>query len=1069
MNRIGIKSVVLLSLTCIAINAFAMIVPESDVRKAAEAFVSTDPIGSSVLSGRTIANVSTRDMLWIVALAPNGHIIFGGSDLVDPIVGFSKNDFAEPDPGSPAFAVLEGADSSVTALEAQGGGTRHERWTKLLGGGMAKKGLLRADNPSSGAVVVEPFLTGRFDQCQPYNDYAPVHNPAEVATPYRGRCPCGCVATAAAHIFHHFKWPARIDGTISHTQNVLRDNSGAFIDFPIRFNGHVPIDWSAISSIYSSYSGGYDLRGSVAESVRYPIARLILWCDVLAQMEFWFGGSGATYDTIAGNVSDWYTPGHWVEVGANADYSQVFSDLQAGVPLQVGLDGHQVVAHGLAFDGSSTYIYLNFGWSGRDDGYYNLDNSTIDLQMQEIFVGHYPRAKPQIDPLPKVCGTSLALNWHFPDLYTNKLSGFTVSLKKTVTETSTFREDFSAPNGIMSGDSGIFKVGAHSKGYDGNLLYCVSSYLDSTGEYVTMNSSYYTFPAIYTLTSASVLTFRIRSCYAFNNNLELQARFNGGEWTTIMSPYLSEYDDDSGWGTERLYLGNHGGETIQLRFYKAYVDGACYPEQDCILIDDVVLTDVLAQGSAVTRDVSASARSCAFAGLDAGSACTFTVTPIVSGTLAPAETSAPVATSIEGVRRTPVPGAQSYSSQNLVFSTSDTSGVWSHSYDDYGSVVDSSSVKGIFYCTITAKLPGEISETSTLSFQWSASNYQNSGANSWSAIFIDGSGNEITIGSGSSSSDVSRRSVNLPLAEFKGQSGTIRISYSHSGSAWVNSAGVLYAPMVTNVLVPSVPAVAWDTETLVARGTPEILSVSDVSESAMSEGLYGECGTNTTIFSVVCSDTVEMLEARSSHLSLVSDNDVTVATEGNGVFKVYLTPSGINESNFRSRMILTLVGTDSNGTKCYKDLSLRFSQVELAPTEVHVTATTSSGGEFSVAIPHSWLEEKGLVASGSDAAAYETALVPTADADSDGLPNWAEYVCGTDPSDADDKLTVSITMVDGEPVVTYTPDDGRIAIGFKAVIKGTTNLAAALSTWEVVTDTRTSTCRFFSVEIVPED
>ena len=60
-------------------------------------------------------------------------------------------------------------------------------------------------------------------------------------------------------------------------------------------------------------------------------------------------------------------------------------------------------------------------------------------------------------------------------------------------------------------------------------------------------------------------------------------------------------------------------------------------------------------------------------------------------------------------------------------------------------------------------------------------------------------------------------------------------------------------------------------------------------------------------------------------------------------------------------------------------------------------------------------------------------------------------------------------MVDGEPVVTYTPDDERIVSGFKAVIKGTTNLAAELSAWEVVTDTRKSTCRFFRVEIVPEN
>jgi hypothetical protein len=307
--------------------------------------------------------------------------------------------------------------------------------------------------------------------------------------------------------------------------------------------------------------------------------------------------------------------------------------------------------------------------------------------------------------------------------------------------------------------------------------------------------------------------------------------------------------------------------------------------------------------------------------------------------------------------------------------------------------------------------------------------------------------------------------VSLPLGDYANKSGVITISFSFSTSnGYSYGNGVISNVKVTNVLVPSVPAVVWDTETIVALGTPEILSVS-----AVSEGFYGECWTNTTTFSVVCSETVEALEARPSHLSLVSDNDVSVSKVDNGVFKVCVTPSGINESNFRSRMILTLVGTDSNGTKCYKDLSLRFSQVEPKPTEVHVAATTSSGDDFSVEVPYSWIESFGLAAPNSDAAAHEAALASTADADSDGLPNWAEYVCGTSPTDPTEKLVAFITMVNGEPVVTYSPGDSQIAAGFKAVIKGTTDLSAALSAWEVVTETRTSTCRFFRVEIVPEN
>ena len=1048
-----IKGVVALSLTCIAVDAFATFVSESDVRKAAEAFVSTDTIGSSVLSGRSVAGASKRDGLWIVALAPSGHVIFSGSDLVDPIVGFSENDFVEPDPESPAFAVLEGADASIAAAEAQGAGTRHARWAKLLGG-MAKKGLLKAaDVESPGTIVIPPFLESHYNQWQPYNDYAPVFEPDENyfesgREPYRGRCPCGCVATASAQIFHHFKWPARIDSAIS-WDHVFLDDAAQEKSFHVRFDGHEPIYWNAISNEYA-----YSYRSGVDETVRYPIARLILWCDVLARMEFESSGSGSSYDTIASNVSEWYTPGHWVDMSDGVE--QVKNDILAGVPCQVSIEGydqygykigHEVIAHGWAEEGSTKYVSINFGWGGDNDGYYNIDDNFQEYSEKKVYVGHYPRAKPQVDPLPTVSGTSLSLNWHFPDFYTNNLSGFTVSMSRTATTPSTFLDDFSATTGTPSSD--LFAVGEDSRGYDGNLLYALSS----------LGSSYFTFPEKYTLTSASLLTFRLRSYCALGNSFEVQARFDGGDWITILTPELNA-NGDSGWSTERVYLGEHGGETVQLRLFKTFPGGSYYPNTKCILVDDFTVTDVLAPVEPEIMNVGKTERSLVLDGLAAGATYSFAVTPNISGALVDGESSDPVSTSIAGSRNAPIPGEQTYTPATLSFSASDTSGVWSYS----GTAANETSVSGGWNCSIGCSLPGELVAGSMLSFDWTADDYYDvyggqSGYDVLSVEFMGASGvDDVLWCYTNTSAKTSKQNVALSLSQLSGQIGKIVISYSHVGPGF-GVGGVIYAPQITNVQVPSVPVVAWDTETLVALGTPEILSVS-----AVSEGFYGECWTNTTTFLVDCSNTVVKLEARPSHLSLVNDDDVSVSLVENGKFKVCVTPSGINESNFRSRMILTLVGTDSNGTKCYKDLSLRFSQVEPKPTEVHVEATTSSGVAFSVDIPYSWLEDNGLVASGSDAAAHAS----TADADSDGLPNWAEYVCGTDPSDPDDKLTASITMVDGEPVVTYTPADG-IASGFKAVIKGTTDLSAALSTWEVVTDTRTSTCRFFRVEIVPEN
>ena len=861
--------------------------------------------------------------------------------------------------------------------------------------------------------------------------------------------------------------------------HVFKDDAEHENSFQIRFDGHEPICWNAISNSYvSSCRKGnktcYDLRGGIAEAVRHPIARLILWCDVMAHMYFYSNGSSSSYGTVANNVTDWYTSGHWVEVGNNADYSQVVADLQAGIPLQVGLDGHEVVAHGWADDGTCKYIYLNFGWGGGNDGYYNLDNSTISRDIQEIFVEHYPRAKPQIDPLPKVCETNVTLNWHFPDFYTNKLSGFTVSFSKTAATTYTFLDDFTATSGISDIEDGSINEGDSDKMYVGTN----SQYGSGRGKLLCAEPlafGHFTYADKLTLTDSSTLSFRLRSINANACVYEIQARYNDGDWTTVYAPPLSTspngYTADSGWQVYQVDLGAHVGETALFRINKEYEWGASYYDNGRILLDDFSVSNVLQQEAPTTFPVDADRRSCEIAGLEAGSSYSFAVTPIMSGALASAESSDSVMTKIAGEILVLVEGEVTNVSTNSAFPANDAGVQWTY----VGSVTNSCSVNSVrkgTNCCVTAQLAGTLTEDSHLTFKWKgtadrSTRYNTSRYDTLKVSYVNENNQSTVLRTDTNKSIMSAASsCDISLSAYNGLKGKIKIELTTTRSTTSLYAGdlTIQQPRITNVSVQSGPEITWEPQQIPALGMPEIRSVSPVSE-----GFYGECWTNSSTFTVTCSSTVDSLEARPSHLSLVRDENVTVTKTGSGTFNVSITPSGINESNFRSRMILTLVGADSNGTQCYKDLSLRFSQVEPMPTEVHVSATTSSGDEFSVEIPYAWIETNGLVPAGSDAAAHEAAVSADADADSDGLPNWAEYVCGTSPTDPTEKLVAFITMVDGEPVVTYSPGDSQIAAGFKAVIKGTTDLAAALSTWEVVTETRTSTCRFFRVEIVPED
>lgn len=103
-----------------------------------------------------------------------------------------------------------------------------------------------------------------------------------------------------------------------------------------------------------------------------------------------------------------------------------------------------------------------------------------------------------------------------------------------------------------------------------------------------------------------------------------------------------------------------------------------------------------------------------------------------------------------------------------------------------------------------------------------------------------------------------------------------------------------------------------------------------------------------------------------------------------------------------------------------------------------VTRMDGNGNE--ILIPASWFERHGLAPAGATAA--DLAAAADADSDGDGMGNWTEYVCGTDPNNADDRLRCTISFVDGAPVVGYEPRDGYLS-GYRAVLKGKASLSDA--------------------------
>jgi len=119
--------------------------------------------------------------------------------------------------------------------------------------------------------------------------------------------------------------------------------------------------------------------------------------------------------------------------------------------------------------------------------------------------------------------------------------------------------------------------------------------------------------------------------------------------------------------------------------------------------------------------------------------------------------------------------------------------------------------------------------------------------------------------------------------------------------------------------------------------------------------------------------------------------------------------------------IVGMMGYDANAkfTLTWSG-DLTVSQTETSTTEVPVT--------------YAWLDEY-FPGSASATGDYET--IASGDADGDGLATWAEYLLGTDPTNASSRLVATIRMDGTTPIVECNADTNRLAaFGYQPVVKG---------------------------------
>lgn len=230
------------------------------------------------------------------------------------------------------------------------------------------------------------FLTTTWGQWSPFNDLCPKDDDNKT-------CPTGCAATAIAQVMRYYQWPQQGHGIgeyhiIDDNRNILRTET------------------EAISGVYDWQNMTDSYKSTATDVEKEAVATLMADCGKAVEMRYNIKGSGAyvfnqalgmarhfSYDSLAMNYLQraHFSRDEWLAVIAE-EIQHHRPVLYAGYSKQNGASGgHAFILSGMESDGR---VYVNWGWNGSHDGFFELYGLTVGNNSladdQEMIIGIYP-------------------------------------------------------------------------------------------------------------------------------------------------------------------------------------------------------------------------------------------------------------------------------------------------------------------------------------------------------------------------------------------------------------------------------------------------------------------------------------------------------------------------------------------------------------------------------------------------------------------------------------------------------------------------------------------------------
>ena len=368
MKHYSRKLLVLAFALAVVATAYAKPRTQSQMQQAARQALSYGGLRLNMPSTAPLKTLAQTTSYAVYGFEEGGFAVVSSDDLVPELLGVSSKSYSPENKNFQWW--LNAVNEAVSYAVA------HNR-------------RLATTKPSELGYepVVGPLLTTEWDQETPYNNYCPGGS--------NSRCLTGCVATAMAQVLNYHQTPVHGIGTRTIYYPFQNANGEAVT---ANFEDHF-YDWDNMLDKY--------VEGNYTSAQAHAVAELMRDCGVAANMQYGTsleGGSGAYSGDAAEGLRKYFGI-ETAECKYRDSYSEVdwmamvYSELSTNGPLYYGGSdptpffggGHAFVLHGYREDGM---VYVNWGWSGDDDGYYDI--SLLNPPGMKFSVGQ--------DMIVGVCG-----------------------------------------------------------------------------------------------------------------------------------------------------------------------------------------------------------------------------------------------------------------------------------------------------------------------------------------------------------------------------------------------------------------------------------------------------------------------------------------------------------------------------------------------------------------------------------------------------------------------------------------------------------------------------------------